>query len=109
MKPGRPVGSKVRQNMIDILFFAKKAYGYEIHQIYVDLFPKVTQRLIYYHLSKGLETNELIIHSVTKEKGNYSWGESVEKTYYSLGSKAVPKKSKEVKAYFDKKNKNKNK
>ena len=46
MKKGRPVRSEIRQNIVEILHFIKKAYGYEIYKIYVAIFPKVTLRSI---------------------------------------------------------------
>ena len=32
---GRPVKSAIRQNIIEILNFIKRGYGYEIYKIYV--------------------------------------------------------------------------
>ncbi|MBU1202159.1 MAG: hypothetical protein KJ583_05245 [Nanoarchaeota archaeon] len=106
MTAGRPIGSVVRQNIIEILYFMKKGYGYEVHKAYIELFPKVSQRLIYYHLRKGVLTGEFIVKSV-KEKGEYSWGETAEKKYYENGAGAKPKVSSDVKTYFEKKKKQK--
>lgn len=100
---GRPVKSAIRQNIIDILFHMKKGYGYEIHKIYLDLFSGVSQRVIYYHLKKGLDTQEFIIENIKREKGNYSWGESAEKIYYALGPQASPINISKVKRYFERK------
>ena len=97
----RLVGSIVRQNIVEILYFMKKGYGYEIHKIYLEIFPKISQRLVYYHLKKGLATNEFNNFDIKKEKGSYSWGEIVEKTYYCLGNKASPKVDSRIKEYFD--------
>ena len=80
----------------------KQGYGYNIYKVYISIFPKATMRSIYYHLNKGIETGEFKIKSVKSEKGNYSWGPSAEKVYYSLGKSAEPKISKRVKNYFDK-------
>jgi hypothetical protein len=99
---GRPVGSNIRQNIVEILYFMKKGCGYEIHKIYLDLFPKATQRVIYYHLKKGSLTGEFVVQEVTKEQGDYSWGETAEKKYYKLGDQATPRILKSVKKYFDK-------
>ncbi len=104
---GRPVGSKVRDNIQAILLFMKKGYGYEIHKVYTDLFPGVSQRLIYYHLKKGVDTGEFRIHGVKKEQGDYSWGENAEKTYYELGTQANPRMLKKVEKYFEKDKKHK--
>lgn len=103
MSRGRPVGSGIRQNIVEILHFMGKGYGYDICKAYRDIFPAVTMRSIYYHLNKGLQTEEFKIAEVKKEEGNYSWGSVVTKTYYALGPKAKPSIKAEVKAYFDKK------
>ena len=105
MPRGRPVKSSIRQNIVEILYFLVKGYGYDIYKAYRDIFPAVTMRSIYYHLNKGIETEEFKIAEVKKEEGNYSWGSSVTKTYYSLGLKAKPSINSEVKKYFDGKKK----
>lgn len=97
---GRPVKSDIRQNVVDLLAYSGPAYGYGIYKHYVELFPKVTMRSIYYHLRKGLDTKEIKIDSVKREKGDYSWGSDAEKTYYTLGDKAQPRDQKRVKEYF---------
>ena len=89
-KRGRPVSSAIRQNIIEILYKIGKGYGYDIYKHYVENFPKVTLRSIYYHLKKGLDIGEFEIERIEKEKGQYSWGETAEKTYYKLGKSAVP-------------------
>lgn len=103
MARGRPTFSEVRQNMVDILQIMRRAYGYELAKVYLEIFPKVTKRLFYYHLRKGVELEEFAIDSVEKEKGEYSWGSVAEKTYYTLGSKAEPRSSQRIMDYFDKK------
>ena len=103
MPRGRPVKSTIRQNVVEILHFMGKGYGYNIYKSYRDIFPTVTMRSIYYHLNKGIETEEFKIAEVKKEEGNYSWGSTVTKTYYSLGPKAKPVINSEVKKYFDEK------
>ena len=103
MKRGRPIKSEIRQNIIDILYFMKKGYGYDIYKAYSAVFPKPTLRVIYYHLKKGLELNEFKIKEIKKEKGDYSWGANAEKIYYSLGPNAKPSMNLKVKKYFDKK------
>ena len=101
MKKGRPVKSEIRQNIIEILNFVSKAYGYEIYKVYVRIFPKVTLRSIYYHLKKGLDLGEFTINKVEKEKGDYSWGAEAEKIYYALGPNAKPSGNDRVKDYVD--------
>jgi hypothetical protein len=102
-KRGRPIGSVVRKNIIEILHFKGKAYGYDIYKDYCELFPEITLRLIYYHLNKGVALGELELEKVCVEKGNYSWGGEAEKKYYKLGKNANPAVDKRVKAYFEKK------
>ena len=82
-----------------------KGYGYDIYKAYINLFPKVTMRSIYYHLKKGVALGEFKVDKIQKESGNYSWGSEAEKVYYILGDKAQPKINKKVKSYFDKKTK----
>ncbi|MFP4401160.1 MAG: hypothetical protein ACLFPQ_04735 [Candidatus Woesearchaeota archaeon] len=100
---GRPCVSEIRQNIVELLFCMGSGHGYEIYKKYIDLFPGVTQRSIYYHLRKGLSLNEFAIDSIKKEKGDYSWGTTAEKIYYKLGKNAVVKGSKRVDEYFNKK------
>ena len=100
MPRGRPVGSQVRQNVIEILHFGKKLHGYGIYLTYRKLFPKVTMRAIYYHLKKGVVLGELRVAEIRKEKGNYSWGGEVERIYYELGEKARPSGNQHVADYF---------
>jgi hypothetical protein len=88
MRRGRPVGSAVRQNMLEILAVLGRAHGYQLYKVYRDLFPKVTLRVIYYHLKKGLSLGEVEIEKVEREKGDYSWGTEAEKIYYRIGPKA---------------------
>ena len=102
-KRGRPIGSTIRQNLIEILYFKGQAYGYDLYKDYCALFPPVTLRVIYYHLKKGVALNEFKLEIIKMEKGNYSWGGEAEKKYYVLGPNASPKMDKRVKAYFDKK------
>ena len=100
MPRGRPVGSEIRQNIVDILYFLGEGYGYDIYRIYKALFPKCTSEVIYYHLRKGTKTGEFVIKTIKKEKGNYSWGPMAEKIYYELGPDASPRLKKEVKEYI---------
>ena len=106
MGRGRPLGSPIRQNIIEILYFMKSGYGYNIYKAYCQIFSKVTMRVIYYHLKKGLNTEEFVIEKVEKEKGDYSWGGEAEKIYYKLGPKAKPSLNPSVKEYFDRKGNN---
>ncbi len=103
MAKGRPVKSEIRQNIVEILYFMKEGYGYEIYKTYVAIFPKVTMRSIYYHLKKGADLNEFKVSKIEKEKGDYSWGGEAEKIYYSLGEAAKPAGNEKAREYFEKK------
>jgi hypothetical protein len=103
MARGRPIGSNVRQNMIEILYFLGSAHGYHIFKVYKELYPKITLRAIYYHLKKGLELKEFEVANIKREDGNYSWGTEAEKIYYKLGSFANPKIDQRVKVLLDSK------
>jgi hypothetical protein len=102
MNRGRPIGSSIRQNMIELLHFLGRAHGYDIYKHYVKLFPKITLRVVYYHLKKGVQLKEFKLEKVEVEEGDYSWGSHAEKRYYILGNKAKPLINPKVKAYFDK-------
>lgn len=101
MKPGRPVKSDIRQNIIELLHFMGEGYAYDIHRVYTRIFPQVTARSIYYHLKKGVVLQEFVVKDIRKEKGDYSWGSEAEKIYYGLGPNAAPKVDVQVKEYFD--------
>ncbi len=100
---GRPVKSDIRQNIVNLLAYSGPAYGYDIYKHYIELFPRVTLRSIYYHLSKGLDTKEVKVDKVQREKGDYSWGPDAEKTYYTIGSNAQPRDGERIKEYFSRK------
>ncbi len=100
MSRGRPTKSQIRQNIVEILFFLGKGYGYQIAKIYNEIFPKVTQRSIYYHLRKGLLTTEIEVHKIEEEKGNFSWGPLAEKIYYSLGKGSIAQGDKRVSEFL---------
>ena len=100
MKSGRPVGSEIRQNLIEILYFLRESYGYELCKIYNQIFSKVSSRSVYYHLKKGVSLGEFKMKPKTKQ-GDYSWGESAEVIYYTLGEKAHPTLKKEIKKSLD--------
>ncbi len=101
MTRGRPVKSEVRQNIIEILNFMGKGYGYELHKIYNELFPQCTRENIYYNLRKGVLLGEFEVKEVKREKGEFSWGDFAEKTYYILGANAKPKGDERAKKFFE--------
>ena len=88
MARGRPNGSQIRQNVIEILAVSGPLHGYRLSKLYNEIFAPVTQRSVYYHLRKGVLTKEIVVDKVVQEKGEYSWGSVVEKTYYDLGPEA---------------------
>lgn len=101
MVRGRPIGSVVRNNIIEILYFLGSAHGYHIYKVYKNVYSPVTLRAIYYHLKKGLETEELAVADIQKEKGDFSWGTEAEKTYYKLGKRAKPKIDERLKLFLE--------
>jgi hypothetical protein len=90
-KRGRPIQSEIRRNIVEILFFLKQGYGYQISRIYQKLFPHCTREVVYYHLKKGVSLGEFELKEIKSEKGDFSWGDTVQKRYYALGPKASPK------------------
>lgn len=102
MPRGRPVGSQIRQNITEILYFFGALPGYDVYKIYIAIFPKVTMRSIYYHLKKGVGLEEFKIEKIEKVKGDYSWGTEAEKIFYGLDVNAKPSMDLRVKDYFDK-------
>lgn len=108
MRRGRPIGSPIRQNIVELLFYMKEAYGYRIHKVYEECFHTVTIESIYYHLKKGLKTGEFEISKVQIDKGDYSWGETSKKYMYKLGehghAKVIPELHDKIKAFLEKQN-----
>jgi len=102
MRRGRPVKSQIRQNVVEILNYLGKSYGYQISKVYNEIFPQATQRVIYYHLQKGIQTKEIMVHKIEQEQGTFSWGSVVEKKYYTLGSKAKPRGDGRVEDFLQK-------
>jgi len=92
----RPIYSEIRQNLIEILYYLQEGYGYQLTKIYLEIFPKCTREVIYYHLKKGVDLGEITLKDVRQEEGNYSWGPKAQKIYYSLGPEAKPKGSERV-------------
>lgn len=101
MGRGRPVGSPVRQNIVEILYYLGKAHGYELHKIYVEIYGKVSLRNIYYHLRKGQDIGIFKVASIEKEDGEYSWGTKAEKTYYAISEQAKPSGDERVKVFIE--------
>ncbi len=102
MGRGRPPNSEIRQRIVEILHYLQKEYGYNIYKIYSQIFPKVSMRVVYYHLNKGCELGIFEMEKVIIE-GNYSWGNTAEKVFYTLGAKAMVVGVPEVTSFFEKK------
>jgi DNA-binding transcriptional ArsR family regulator len=102
MPRGRPTKSQIRQNIVEILHYMGEGYGYEISKIYNEIFSPVTQRSVYYHLKKGIQTKEIRLHKIEVERGDFTWGSLVEKVYYTLGKQANPQGEIRVKHYLEK-------
>ena len=102
MARGRPLKSEIRQNIMDILHYLKKGYGYEIYRIYTSVFPKCTIEVVYYHLKKGVTLDEFRVERVSQEKGDFSWGPIAEKTFYALGPNASPRISRRLENHISK-------
>lgn len=100
-KQGRPVGSSVRDRMVNILYHYDHLHGYKIHDIYETVYEEVSRRLIYYHLDKGVKLGEFQLHSVEEQRGEYSWGDKVQRKRYELGPNAEPSFDKRLKNYKD--------
>lgn len=83
-KQGRPVGSNVRTNIINLLSTEGPMHGYDLYQKYLKYYPKVSMRLIYYHLKKGVSLGELKIHKVIHKRGEFSWGSEVQNIVYAV-------------------------
>ena len=80
----RPIGSKVRERIINILKENGPLWGYEIYKKYVKKYGKITRKNIYYNLKKGVELGEIKLVDIKHEEGSYSWGNSAEKKYYDI-------------------------
>jgi DNA-binding PadR family transcriptional regulator len=88
---GRPVGSVIRQKILEILCHVNSMHGYEVYKHYQEIFGRVAMKSIYYNLNKGVDLGEIEIESSREEVGQYSWGDKAMKTYFKLGPKANPK------------------
>lgn len=81
MPRGRPLGSPIRRNMLALLSQQGDMHGYELYKEYCRHYPKVSQRIIYYHLRKALALGELKARKERK-KGTYSWGDTTSRILY---------------------------
>jgi len=98
---GRPEYSIIRERITDILYFKGPTHGYDIYKIYRELFGKVTARVIYYHLKKGLAKGIFKIAKIEKQKGEFSWGTEAERIYYELTERATPAADPKIRNYIE--------
>ena len=96
-KKGRDLGSPIRDNIVELLYHLKEAYGYEIYKNYLKAFGRVNLRTIYYHLNKGSSLNIFKVKKIETVEGDYSWGSGVQRIVYSLDKNAKPKIIEEIK------------
>jgi len=59
-------------------------------------FTPLSVRTIYYHLSQGVKLGLFSSVGTQRVKGDYSWGEGVDRNMFKLGPSAAPKGSDEV-------------
>ena len=84
---GRPVGSKLRDNITLILVQKGPMYGYEIFKEHKKRFGLTNICSIYYNLKKGVEIGLFKCKKVKDKEGNYSWGNSATVSIYSIKKK----------------------
>ena len=95
-KLGRKPKSQIRDEIVELLYFMKEAYGYELYKKYCKVFDKkISIRSIYYHLNKGVELGIFNLKEIRDVKGDFSWGSGVKQVIFKLGVNAQPIGSKE--------------
>ncbi|MBT3940930.1 hypothetical protein HOD83_02380 [Candidatus Woesearchaeota archaeon] len=96
-KLGRKAKSQIRDEMVDLLFFLKEAYGYDLYKKYCKVYDKkISMRSIYYHLNKGVELGVFNLKEIRDVKGDFSWGSGVKQVIFQLGVNAQPSGNKEI-------------
>jgi hypothetical protein len=83
-KKGRPEKSVIRDNIKTLLKEYGPSDGYSLYKVYIEKYPKVTMRSIYYHLKKGVELELFRIKEILKDRGSHSWGNYSEKIIYEI-------------------------
>ncbi len=101
MKRGRPAGSPVRKNVVELLAVIGELHGYDICKHYEKIFPTVSKRAIYYALQKGTKQGFFKVSKVESITGVYSWGPNAQRTYFCLGELAKPTGDTKVKKYAE--------
>jgi hypothetical protein len=98
-KLGRKPKSQIRDEMVELLYFLKEAYGYDLYKKYCKVYDKkVSMRSIYYHLNKGVELGIFNLKEIRDVKGDFSWGSGAKQVIFQLGINATPKINKTVEA-----------
>ena len=92
----RKPGSPVRKRLIELINVVGPCHGYKLYKYYIEFYPKVTMRNIFYHLKKGTDLGEFVIYSQEHVTGEYSWGSHAEKIEYTLGPEAKPRGDKRL-------------
>jgi hypothetical protein len=96
-KLGRKPKSQIRDDIVELLYFLKEAYGYDLYKKYCKVYDKkISMRSIYYHLNKGVELGVFNLKEVRDVKGEFSWGSGAKQVIFQLASGANPKALKEV-------------
>lgn len=95
-RPGRPVKSKIRDRMQEIVDALGVTYGYEIYKVYQDAFEPIDLRSMYYHLNKGVSLKEFKEIGVEVVKGNFTWGDKGIRKYYVLGENSTERASDDI-------------
>jgi len=96
-KLGRKPKSDIRDEMVELLFFLREAYGYELYKKYCQVYDKkVSMRSIYYHLNKGVELGVFNLKEIREVKGEFSWGTGVKQVIFQLGEAATPQGNKNI-------------
>jgi DNA-binding PadR family transcriptional regulator len=90
-KRGRVVGSLIRDNVVELLYFMEKSHAYEIAKTYKKVFGPISIRSVYYNLKKGQELGIFEVKEIQKVEGNFSWGSTAQRICYGLTDKAEPK------------------
>lgn len=102
-KRGRAVGSVIRDNIVELLAYAKEPmHAYKVYQKYKSVIGPVNIRSVYYNLTKGKDLGIFAIKGIEKVEGDFSWGPTAERILYGLTDKANPKGDAKIGAAFKK-------
>ncbi|MCL4398995.1 hypothetical protein M1293_00575 [Candidatus Parvarchaeota archaeon] len=78
----KPINQEIIDDILLILE-GRRLTGYQIFKLLKDKHPRLSSRLVYHYLYMGMEKGYLKVEKVS-ESGNFSWGSTAEKKYYSL-------------------------